>query len=157
MGQSFVEMITKWVGANSSEPTVRQTFAMQIHQIALGLCYLHSEDVVHGDLRGVSGELDISLKALAKSSVPQVNVLIEGNGTIRLSDFGFSVIVEATNSFSSSRKGGVLGWLTAEITDPEQYALTSARPTFASDAYLFGCVCIEVSRNSVFSRSLLDT
>ena len=66
-------------------------------QILQGLCYLHANRVVHGDLKGA-------------------NVLIDTNGKVKLSDFGCSKLLES--SFSHSDFTGVirgsLAWMAPE-------------------------------------------
>ncbi|KAJ3482581.1 hypothetical protein NLI96_g6880 [Meripilus lineatus] len=112
-GTLFLTTITRW-----------------LLEIAQGLSYLHSEGVVHGDLRGV-------------------NILVDRSGKMKLADFGLAVIAEAGQSLSVTIRGGAFGWLAPELIDPESFGFVDARPTFASDIYSFACVCIEV-------RSTLD-
>ena len=97
-----------------------------MHQIALGLDYLHDEGIVHGDLHAG-------------------NVLVDGNGAVRLTDFGLSLISEGTAyNYGSHHGGGAIRWSAPELFDPEEFGLDSSRPTFSSDVYAFACVCIEV-------------
>ncbi|KAJ3480617.1 hypothetical protein NLI96_g8221 [Meripilus lineatus] len=91
-----------------------------LYDIALGLNYLHTEDIVHGDLRGP-------------------NVLVDGDGTLRLTDFGLSVIADVGLSYTSLNAGGAVGY-----ASPELIEAGDPRPTIASDVYAFGHVCVEL-------------
>ncbi|KAJ7443481.1 kinase-like domain-containing protein [Mycena galericulata] len=92
-------------------------------EIVQGLEYLHSQNIVHGDLRGA-------------------NILITENSTACLADFGLSVFTDATASLNSDRAGCIY-WMAPELIDPEYFGCTYAR-TPASDIYAFGCVCLEL-------------
>ncbi|THH21605.1 hypothetical protein EUX98_g8333 [Antrodiella citrinella] len=96
-----------------------------IHEISLGLGYLHDEHVVHGDLRGA-------------------NILIDENRSVRLADFGLAVFAEATSQNYASTRGGNARWLAPELIYPEMFELKSVRPTYATDVFAFGCVVIEL-------------
>ncbi|KAJ7512715.1 kinase-like domain-containing protein [Mycena galericulata] len=92
-------------------------------EIAQGLEYLHSKNIVHGDLRGA-------------------NILVTENSTACLADFGLSVFTDVTASTSSNRAGCIY-WMAPELIAPERFGCGYAR-TSASDVYAFGCVCLEL-------------
>ncbi|KAF7366679.1 Kinase-like protein [Mycena sanguinolenta] len=94
-----------------------------LYEIAQGLQYLHSCNIVHGDLRGT-------------------NILIKEDWSACLADFGLSVFLDATSSMSTNR-GGSLYWMAPELLDPERIGDKCTRST-ASDVYAFGCVCFEL-------------
>ncbi|KAF7326404.1 Kinase-like protein [Mycena venus] len=94
-----------------------------LYEIALGLEYLHSLGIVHGDLKGA-------------------NILINDERSACLADFGLSQIADATLSMSTTR-GGSLYWMAPELIDPDHFGCQFAR-TRSSDVYAFGCVCFEV-------------
>ncbi|TCD70706.1 hypothetical protein EIP91_002082 [Steccherinum ochraceum] len=97
-----------------------------LHEIALGLEYLHDERIVHGDLH--SG-----------------NILVDENHTIRLTDFGMSVTSDGTPyRHGSLHGGGALRWAAPELMDADEFGLGARRPTFQSDVYSFACVCYEL-------------
>ncbi|KAJ7147395.1 kinase-like domain-containing protein, partial [Mycena filopes] len=85
-----------------------------LSEIAQGLQYLHSCDIVHGDLRGA-------------------NILINEDFSACLANFGLGVF---TSTHTSTRAGS-LYWMAPELID-------RIVPTSASDVYAFGCVCFEV-------------
>ncbi|KAG1733597.1 uncharacterized protein EDB91DRAFT_631951 [Suillus paluster] len=89
--------------------------------VADGLNYLHSENVVHGDLH-------------------PANVLIDGSGNPRLTDFGLATVVgnvELQLNSTTAERSFNHRWRAPEVIgierDPE-------RPTFKSDIYSFGGV-----------------
>ncbi|KAJ7694802.1 kinase-like domain-containing protein [Mycena rosella] len=89
-------------------------------EIAQGLRYLHSQCVVHGDLRGA-------------------NILVDDEGNARLADFGLASYANAT--VKSSARAGSLRWMAPELLDP---GCLTFRRTFATDVYAFACVCYEL-------------
>ncbi|DAZ98653.1 TPA: hypothetical protein N0F65_000848 [Lagenidium giganteum] len=92
-----------------------------LHQTAVGLRYVHSRDIVHGDLKCN-------------------NILVGADGNARLSDFGLSFVRTRSSVLSSStnqfRGTGAMRWKAPEC-------LQARRPTFASDVYSFGMCIIE--------------
>ncbi|KAH8101096.1 kinase-like domain-containing protein [Cristinia sonorae] len=110
----------------SSYSTSVLTLDTWLHQTALGLTYLHDEGIVHGDLH--TG-----------------NLLVDGAGHVCLSDFGMSVISDATSyNYGSIHGGGASRWCAPELFEPEEFGLTSRRPITQSDIYAFACVAIEL-------------
>ncbi|KAF7374477.1 Kinase-like protein [Mycena sanguinolenta] len=94
-----------------------------LHEIAQGLQYLHSRDIVHGDLRGA-------------------NILVNDDWSACLADFGLSIFSDATSLLTTNR-GGSAYWMAPELLDPDRFGMRFAR-TPASDVYSFGCVCLEL-------------
>ncbi|TCD63729.1 hypothetical protein EIP91_005014 [Steccherinum ochraceum] len=88
--------------------------------IALGLEYLHSHRIVHGDLRGD-------------------NILVDEELHIRLTDFGLTTLADSKTRTNGSMSGQTpMAWAAVEL----MYDLP--RPNFACDVYSFGCTCIEI-------------
>ncbi|KAF7373451.1 Kinase-like protein [Mycena sanguinolenta] len=98
-------------------------FITGLYEIAQGLHYLHSSNIIHGDLRGA-------------------NVLVNEDWSACLADFGLSNFADATSSMTTNR-GGSLYWMAPELIDPDRFGLQFAR-TSATDVYAFGCVCLEL-------------
>ena len=74
------------------------------------------------------------------------NILIDGNGSALLTDFGLSLIMEATPySNGSIHGGGAVHWRAPELIDPQEFGLDNARPTPKSDVFSFACTAVEVS------------
>ncbi|THH28482.1 hypothetical protein EUX98_g5711 [Antrodiella citrinella] len=123
------EVIDLWKRENGGSVAV-DGLASQIHtwlhEISLGLEYLHGEHVVHGDLRGY-------------------NILIDANVKVRLADFGLAVLADSVSNANSSKREGNVRWLAPEILDPQRFQKESSRQTYESDVYSFGIVCVESS------------
>ncbi|KAJ7145901.1 kinase-like domain-containing protein [Mycena epipterygia] len=94
----------------------------RLYEIAQGIQYLHSQGVVHGDLRGQ-------------------NIVVTENWNACLIDFGLSRYSEASRR--SSKDGGSTRWMAPELIDPEHFEVEFLA-TYASDVYAFGCVCMEL-------------
>jgi serine/threonine protein kinase len=111
------------------------SFSYQLFEIAQGLAYLHSQDIIHGDLRGT-------------------NILVDNKGHACLADFGLAVFSNATLANQSSQHGGSVRWMGPELLYPQSCGLEYFQRTFANDVYSFACVCIEVcpSRDKVELR-----
>ncbi|KII91431.1 hypothetical protein PLICRDRAFT_508175 [Plicaturopsis crispa FD-325 SS-3] len=126
--------ISKHIGRNGRRNV--DLVAMLI-QIADGLQYLHTRQIVHGDLRAA-------------------NILVDEYGGVRLADFGLSTYVDATTT--SSHTSGTIRWMAPELHDPRAFSLNHARRTTCSDIYAFAHVCLEVYTGlRPFPKMKLDT
>ncbi|THH14864.1 hypothetical protein EUX98_g9549, partial [Antrodiella citrinella] len=66
-------------------------------------------------------------------------------GNARLTDFGMALIAEANEyNYGSIHGGGATRWQAPELIDPEEFGLTSRRPTKQSDMFSFACTAIEL-------------
>ncbi|KAJ7231353.1 kinase-like domain-containing protein [Mycena rebaudengoi] len=110
----------------------RQEVDRLLWEIAQGLEYLHSRNVVHGDLRGA-------------------NILITQDWSACLADFGLTSFTEAT--LTTTRRAGATRWMAPELIDPERFGIQFRR-TKASDVYAFACVCLEVIQISIYQFRL---
>ncbi|KAJ7170993.1 kinase-like domain-containing protein, partial [Mycena filopes] len=97
-------------------------------QIAEGLYYLHSQSVVHGDLRGN-------------------NILVDDNGSVRLADFGLAGYADAT--VKSSQRRGSTKWMAPELLRPAPHF----QRTKATDIYAFACVVYELYNGPTDKRT----
>ncbi|KAJ6608486.1 kinase-like domain-containing protein, partial [Mycena sp. CBHHK59/15] len=95
----------------------------RIQEIAQGLCFLHSRNVVHGDLRGS-------------------NILVDDTGHACLTDFGLTVLSDATAP--TSTRAGSVRWMAPETLDPTACGHRDFARTPASDIYAYACVCLEL-------------
>lgn len=92
--------------------------------IADGLTYLHSKNVIHGDMKGQ-------------------NVLFDGAGVPRISDFGAtSITIRPSANASTPSSSLSIRWAAPELLEPSH--ANYGRPTFASDVYSFAVVVTEV-------------
>ncbi|KAJ6534359.1 kinase-like domain-containing protein, partial [Mycena capillaripes] len=99
-----------------------------ISDVTVGLQYVHSKNIVHGDLKAS-------------------NILITASGRACIADFGLSSIVakmslEFTQSTDSLRGG------TPRYQAPELLSGASVN-NFGSDVYGFACVCYEILAGKV--------
>ncbi|KAJ7731250.1 kinase-like domain-containing protein, partial [Mycena metata] len=95
-----------------------------LSEIAQGLQYLHSQNIVHGDLRGS-------------------NILVTDDWSACLADFGLTSLSDATPATNSSHRAGSIRWMAPELIHPDLFGVRFLR-TPATDLYAFGCVCIEL-------------
>ncbi|KAJ7145880.1 kinase-like domain-containing protein, partial [Mycena epipterygia] len=125
---SSLSMVSPWMEHGTIlkylEVHGRANMDKLLFEIAQGLQYLHSRNIVHGDLRGT-------------------NILINEEWSACLTDFGLSVFSNATSSMRTSTRAGSLYWMAPELIEPDRFGGKFVR-TPASDVYAFGCVCIEV-------------
>ncbi|KAJ7706511.1 kinase-like domain-containing protein, partial [Mycena olivaceomarginata] len=100
-------------------------------ETAQGLAYLHSQNIIHGDLRGG-------------------NVLIDDGEHAQLAGFGLAIVTDATLGTTSTTQCGSSRWMAPELLD---YQLEFKR-TKASDVYAFACLCIEIYTGEQPFRSI---
>ncbi|KAJ7719613.1 kinase-like domain-containing protein, partial [Mycena olivaceomarginata] len=98
-------------------------------EISQGLEYLHSMNIVHGDLRGN-------------------NILISDDGNVCLSDFGLATTFSEADSTagmtSSSNRAGSIQWFAPELIQPQSFGCERFVRTTATDVYAYACVCLEL-------------
>ncbi|KAG8943961.1 hypothetical protein FRC03_002246 [Tulasnella sp. 419] len=93
-----------------------------LYEAAQGLSYLHSENVVHGDIKST-------------------NVLIDNGGHAVIIDFGVSFMaIPPPQQLQSSNIAEAPQWLAPEL----QYPYTARVRSFSSDIWAFGCLTLEV-------------
>ncbi|KAJ6518846.1 kinase-like domain-containing protein [Mycena sanguinolenta] len=135
---SFLCMVSPWMrhgtilkhlSENGNANVERRLF-----EIAQGLAYLHSQNIIHGDLRGS-------------------NILVDDEWHACLADFGLAVFSDATAATHTSQHGGSVRWMAPELHFPESCGLQTFKRTFASDVYSFAFVCVEV-RIASFGRQI---
>ncbi|KAJ7078491.1 kinase-like domain-containing protein [Mycena epipterygia] len=125
--RTTLSMVCPWMPNGTIVKYLKETPTTHAHvfllQIAQGLHYLHSQHVVHGDLRGE-------------------NILVDDEGHARLADFGLASYADATAK--SSARAGSTRWMAPELLDPGCLQIEHFKRTFASDSYAFACVCYEL-------------
>ncbi|KAJ6577497.1 kinase-like domain-containing protein [Mycena capillaripes] len=132
-------MVSPWMRLGSvlkymTENSPSSPYAIELLcDIVRGLKYLHSENIVHGDLCGR-------------------NVLIDNRGHAMLTDFGLAAFVESDTAMKTSTRSGLIRWMSPELVFPPP-GVPFLRTT-ASDIWAFGCVCCEVRWTFVSSPRL---
>ncbi|PHH62942.1 hypothetical protein CDD81_6575 [Ophiocordyceps australis] len=103
------------------EPLVRSF----VRQILTGLSYLHNRDIIHRDIKGA-------------------NILVDNKGTIKISDFGISKKLEASNILSGANNNrhrpslqGSVFWMAPEVVKQTSY-------TRKADIWSLGCLVVEM-------------
>jgi mitogen-activated protein kinase kinase kinase len=103
------------------EPLVRSF----VRQILTGLSYLHNQDIIHRDIKGA-------------------NILVDNKGTIKISDFGISKKLEASNILNGANNNkhrpslqGSVFWMAPEVVKQTSY-------TRKADIWSLGCLVVEM-------------
>jgi len=108
----------------------------QLFDVAKGLCYLHSCNVIHGDLKGVCG---CSRSHCATAlTLSQPNILMDNSGHARIADFGLATV---TQNLDSMRTASLQHGHTARWTAPE--VLNGGQHSKEADIFSFAMVMIE--------------
>ncbi|KAG2142806.1 kinase-like domain-containing protein [Suillus bovinus] len=102
-----------------------------LRDIIAGLRYLHTNNVIHGDFNGP-------------------NVLIHGDGTACIADFGLSLMysefISASQASHTSTIKGNVRWMAPELLVVRDDG-TQVRPSKQSDMYSFGGITLQVLTN----------
>jgi mitogen-activated protein kinase kinase kinase len=104
-------------------PLGESLIANFVRQILKGLAYLHSKDIIHRDIKGA-------------------NILVDHQGSVKISDFGISKRVEAS-TLSGKKAGqrvslqGSVFWMAPEVVKQTAY-------TRKADIWSLGCLIVEM-------------
>ena len=115
----------------------------QLWDIADGLHYLHSCNIIHGNLKGVSRFVPHSRLFQSRmliSTNSKANVLIDGDGRARLMDFGLTSVTQGETSIVSPQDPNMTNtttWAAPEI-------LKGAPASEEGDVFTFAMVAVEV-------------
>jgi serine/threonine protein kinase len=104
---------------------------MLLMDVVGGIEYLHSLDIIHGNLKAD-------------------NILIDSSGRARISGFGRACAatdVEAIKDWTTLL--ATWRWMAPEVLLPDTVVASSRGPSKASDIYAFGMVALEVRIQSV--------
>lgn len=103
------------------EPLIRNF----VRQIVTGLAYLHGREIIHRDIKGA-------------------NILVDNKGGIKISDFGISKKMEATNLLGGAGNNknrpslqGSVFWMAPEVVKQTSY-------TRKADIWSLGCLIVEM-------------
>ncbi|KAF1318949.1 Tkl protein kinase, partial [Globisporangium splendens] len=102
----------------------------KLHEVALGLQYLHDRHIIHGDLKGN-------------------NLLVATDGRAKVADFGLSLIVASSKTLKPVELGAPR-WRAPEVLKGESISMPS-------DIYAFGmCIVEAVSGENPWGNALPD-
>ncbi|KAG2128968.1 kinase-like domain-containing protein [Suillus clintonianus] len=124
--------LTAYLEREGADITLVRRFQV-LKDIIAGLQYLHANSVIHGDFNGP-------------------NVLIHGDGTACVADFGLSlmyseVISASQASWTSTLKGNAR-WMAPELLEDRDDG-SQVRPSKQSDMYSFGGIMLQVLTNKI--------
>ena len=110
----------------------------QTSDVAEGLNYLHSCDVIHGDLKGVRDYLGWFTTSMLTPNQP--NILVNTTGRARITDCGLAMATQDLDSMRSApdEHGHSTRWIAPEILDNQGTYSKEA------DVFSFAMVMIEV-------------
>ncbi|MGA2654483.1 MAG: protein kinase [Gammaproteobacteria bacterium] len=109
-------------GEETLDWTTRKTIALDV---AYGLSFIHSKDILHRDLKSL-------------------NVLINRQNRAKLTDFGLSTIKkESSSSTQQTNAVGTLLWMAPELFQRK------AKHTTESDVYSYGVILYEIASGKV--------
>jgi serine/threonine protein kinase len=106
-------------GASSAITLTARTRLSVAREICDGLQYMHSNGLIHGDIKSL-------------------NVLIGKDKTAKLCDFGLTTMQLSSTTLMSSSTGGTFAWSAPEIV------LSGAHSSFETDVYALGVVLWEL-------------
>jgi serine/threonine protein kinase len=118
--------LTAYIKSNHNDLTILDRSRI-LEDISAGLRYLHSENVMHGDITGA-------------------NILIDKGGHARLIDFGLSTIIQPllgqSHLVATSIRPGAIRYAAPELVlSDDAFDLNLVEK---ADIYSFGCVMLEV-------------
>jgi serine/threonine protein kinase len=119
-------------------------------QIIAALCYLHSQRIVHGDIKAVRQSPCPFLSIL---KCPKANVVTSDSGEALLIDFGSSFDLDGTEPMTLNEIG-TCRWMAPELINPgskEEDENDRERLYLATDIWAYAMTILEVHTSSVFS------
>ena len=111
----------------------------QLIDVAQGLVYLHSHEIVHGNLKQVCHSPDYTPSSVLTPRFIKQNILVDSAGRARLSDIGFAKLTRNRGSQFDWADVGADGyrWAAPEI-------FKSGELSKQSDVFSYGFVAAEV-------------
>lgn len=115
----------------------------QLSDAAKGLEYLHSRNVIHGDLKGVSdcpeNLVPLSMNILTPHQLNILVDIVDDSPRVRLADFGVAIVTRNLKSIrpATREKNHTERWAAPEV-------LSGENASRESDVFSFAMVMVEV-------------
>jgi serine/threonine protein kinase len=135
----------------------------QFYEIADGLAYLHSQKIVHTDMKPVRNNIETS-RAIHYLKLTKENVFIDESRHACISDFGSGFIGEnTTGKLTEMSPAWTRFWIPPEYLRPEGLdddeieddTWIRPRPGPTYDVWGFGCICYTVIWLGQWTNTLL--
>lgn len=124
-------LIIDWYGHGVATKYLKdkpiETKLMIICDIANGIAYLHSKNIIHGDIKGN-------------------NILISDEGRGLITDFGLARVMGSPTGHTTSVVSGSIPWMAPELLTSFSGPIA---PSKASDVWAFGCTAYELLSDEV--------
>ncbi|KAF9645564.1 kinase-like protein [Thelephora ganbajun] len=137
-------MVSKWMDHGNINEFIKNNKGANRVQLLIdaanGLEYVHSINMVHGDLKGANILINQGLRACLVDFGLSTIVGVERRAAANAS----SILVASKESLMSFTAGGTVRWMSPELLDPDRFGITDDRPTKKSDCYALGMVMYEV-------------
>lgn len=136
----YQNSVVDFVASNPNQDRKPDVRLEMVRQIAEGLAYLHSKDLVHGDIRGA-------------------NILMDTQGQPIICDCGLAFIIEPAE-FTSVKTAGACRWTAPELMSPSEATEEDLNALFtkASDIYAFAMLIMEIFTGKIpFSNKKNDS
>ncbi|CUA67407.1 Ephrin type-A receptor 7 [Rhizoctonia solani] len=133
MFEGRLGMVSRWMENGTLQQYLKQHDSINRYslcpQIAEGVAYLHSVDMVHGDLKAC-------------------NILVSAEGVLKIMDFDYSVILGLSLAFSATTRtgGGTLRWMAPELVLATDEA--PAERNKHTDVYALAMTILETITNN---------
>ncbi|KAF8682652.1 Protein tyrosine kinase [Rhizoctonia solani] len=114
-------------------------------QIADGVAYLHQENVVHGDIKGVNTFVNFVWSIFTLFAY-QANILVSKDLTPKITDFGTASRIDCTLKFTETSRSQTVS---VRWTAPEVMAETIDKSTPEADVFSLGMTILEVFTGNV--------
>ncbi|CUA67419.1 Tyrosine-protein kinase JAK2 [Rhizoctonia solani] len=124
-------MVSEWMEHGNLRQYLNRNASVDRHQlctqIARGAAYLHSVNMVHGDLKAC-------------------NILVSSAGILKITDFDYSIFPECSLAFSATSRmgGGTLRWMAPELLLDEE----PPQRNLKTDIYALGMTFLETITNA---------